>query len=174
MKNHSLFGYDIVKSDLKLSKVVKKIILYHHEKMDGSGYPSGRLGDDIEDYIWVVAIADYFDALSTNRPYRRALSVKQALKLLLSRTKNHFKVPIVHRFVNEMIILFRESNFYPVGSYVLLNTDEMAKVIDLDMDHILYPKIEIVTDGNGKKLKNPMIIDLGADSASRFITHRVK
>lgn len=78
---HPELGYQIC-SPLKAMEDIGDIIRYHHEKLDGSGYPDGLKGEEISLEIRIVTIADIFDALTTDRPYRRALDPDQAIKIL--------------------------------------------------------------------------------------------
>jgi putative two-component system response regulator len=82
MKSHASIGYDIgfpLKKNLDLAL---KVILYHHEKMDGSGYPDGLKGEEIPLVARIVGIADIFDALTTDRPYRKAMTKEKALDII--------------------------------------------------------------------------------------------
>lgn len=82
MKSHSNIGYDIgfpLKKNLDLAL---KVILYHHEKMDGSGYPEGLKGDEIPVVARIVGIADIYDALTTDRPYRKGMEKGKALEII--------------------------------------------------------------------------------------------
>ncbi len=106
IKLHPIFSYEIVKNIPKL-KPIAKCILHHHEKLDGSGYPYGLKDSEIEIGARILAIADIFDALTTNRPYRNSLSPEQAIKILqtepvdqtiLSKIKDHLKI----LYINEL------------------------------------------------------------------------
>jgi HD-GYP domain-containing protein (c-di-GMP phosphodiesterase class II) len=74
-------------------------ILHHHERIDGRGYPHGLTGDDIELGTRVVTVCDSFDAMTTHRPYRRALDVRQAIKLLKQHAGRQFDTQIVDAFL---------------------------------------------------------------------------
>ena len=91
MKTHPLIGYEILKdSPSKYLRMGAIIALGHHEKFDGTGYPSGLRGEDIPLAARIVAVADVFDALTTNRPYKRAWRVEDALDYLISHRGKHF------------------------------------------------------------------------------------
>lgn len=78
MKNHTVTG-DRLCGDLKLLRPVRPIVRHHHERIDGSGYPDGLTGDAIPLLAQIMAIIDVYDALTTNRPYRMAISSEEAL-----------------------------------------------------------------------------------------------
>ncbi|WP_022669664.1 HD domain-containing phosphohydrolase [Hippea alviniae] len=81
IKYHPIISYEIIKNVPKFRSIAT-CIRHHHEKMDGSGYPDGLKGDQIELGARILAIADIFDALTTDRPYRKGLSPEEAIKIL--------------------------------------------------------------------------------------------
>ncbi len=82
MKRHPLAGYEIVRN-IPFPWPVKDIILQHHERMDGSGYPNGLAGNDILLETRVIAVADVLEAMSAHRPYRSALGLDAAMAEIL-------------------------------------------------------------------------------------------
>lgn len=91
MKEHTISGYEILKeSDSPLLQSAAEIALGHHEKFDGSGYPYGRKGDRIPLYARICAISDVFDALTSNRPYKRAWAIMDAVPYMLGKSGEHF------------------------------------------------------------------------------------
>jgi len=81
MKTHTVIGENLIKS-LKSFENIKSIIRHHHEKLDGSGYPDGLKEAEIDIYTKIVSIVDIYDALTMDRPYRRAMSLDQAFTIL--------------------------------------------------------------------------------------------
>jgi len=78
---------------------VKESILYHHERFDGSGYPAGLKGDDIPIGAQIIAIADFFDAMTSDRSYRPAWSQEQTLAIIVNNKGVLFKSEMVDAFV---------------------------------------------------------------------------
>jgi len=100
MKNHPRIGYDILKgSPSKYLAMGAIIALGHHEKYDGSGYPTGLHGEDIPIVARIVAVADVFDALVSVRPYKQAWSVEDGLAYLQSQKTKHFDANAVDAFM---------------------------------------------------------------------------
>lgn len=96
---HTLYGYEMLKSAEKEGMdVAAEIALYHHEKVDGSGYPYGLQGDKIPLSARIVSVADVFDALTTNRAYRNARAEKETLELLLQGKDSHFDGSVLSAF----------------------------------------------------------------------------
>ena len=100
MKRHSQIGYEILKgSKSKYLKAGGVIAYNHHEKYDGTGYPNGLKGQSIPIFGRITAIADVFDALTSNRPYKKAWSIDDALELLSSEKEKHFDPVLVDLFI---------------------------------------------------------------------------
>lgn len=96
IQQHSMIGYKILKSSNRpLLKTAAIIALQHHEKFDGSGYPNGLSGDNIHIYGRITAIADVFDALSSNRVYRPAWDVHRILEFIKEQRGKHFDPVLV-------------------------------------------------------------------------------
>jgi putative two-component system response regulator len=100
MKKHSQYGAKIIgESRHPLLKMAKEIALFHHEKWDGSGYPHGLVGADIPLSARIVAIADVYDALTSERPYKKAWSIEKTLALINSEAGKHFDPDLVLKFM---------------------------------------------------------------------------
>lgn len=102
MKEHARFGYDILHgSPSKLLQLGAVIALSHHEKYDGSGYPNKLQGDQIPIYGQIIAVADVFDALTSERPYKRAWTIDAALDLIKDGVGKHFSPQCVNAFLSD-------------------------------------------------------------------------
>lgn len=99
MKGHAQIGHEILKdSSSKVLKTGAEIALGHHEKFDGSGYPQGLAGEQIPIFSRIVAVADVFDALTSERPYKPAWSLERAAEHLKSQAGAHFDPACVQVF----------------------------------------------------------------------------
>lgn len=102
MKQHAVIGYEILNaSNSPLLKVAAEIARTHHEKFDGSGYPCGLKGDDIPLFGRIVAVADVFDALTSERPYKKAWDIDKALQMLRDGAGSHFDPACVEAFLTD-------------------------------------------------------------------------
>lgn len=102
IKKHTQIGYDIVNKSNFFSEV-RDLIKYHHEKMDGTGYYEKRMGD----YPWaamIISIADIYDAFTSDRPYRKALSTEEALKEVEKLIDVHFDKRIYQALITYLNI----------------------------------------------------------------------
>ncbi len=87
VRNHPMWGAEVARQ-ARLSEIIVNIILSHHERYDGKGYPSGLKGEEIPIEARIVAVADIYDALTTERPYRKAYDTEKALEMLISMKGN--------------------------------------------------------------------------------------
>lgn len=156
IKDHTIYGYEILSSCESISKRSAEIALYHHERVDGSGYPHHVSISDIPEYARVVAIADVFDALTSDRVYRGKLGPKDVVEYMTSREINHFDSKMLDIFLKFVIL-------YPVGSSVVLNSGEMGIVLSVNKSYPTKPIVRLVKDISGNKLPTFIERDLSAD-----------
>lgn len=101
MKQHACYGYELLHgSASKVLQAGAEIALGHHEKFDGSGYPQGLRGEAIPLFSRIVAVADVFDALTSERPYKRAWTLEEAVDFLTAGAGTHFDPQCVQSFLN--------------------------------------------------------------------------
>lgn len=128
VKKHSVWGAEIfelifsdeeVKVDDRMQKEFKretifvtKTIRHHHERFDGKGYPDGLKGDKIPIYSQIISVADAYDAMTSNRPYRQAMEMKKAVDILKSEKGKQFRPQMIDMFINSVIPnSFRNTSF---------------------------------------------------------------
>jgi putative two-component system response regulator len=103
MKTHAQIGADILaEDDSDLLRMAREIALTHHEKWDGSGYPNGLQGEAIPLVGRITALADVFDALTSERPYKKAWSIDDAVALIKSESGKHFEPTLVEHFLQQL------------------------------------------------------------------------
>lgn len=151
IKTHSLKGYDYLKGSFEISPQSRIIVLQHHEKVDGSGYPERRTGDKITTLSKIVAIADVYDALTSDRPYRRAMSPNEAIEYLFASGGAHFDYKIIKTFSSAIVP-------YPEGTLVELSSGDIGVVEEIYPNYPLRPKIKIIKSSNESKVN--VFIDL--------------
>ncbi len=102
MKQHAVIGYEVLNTGSShLLKMAAEIALTHHEKFDGSGYPRGLVGYDIPLFGRIVAVADVFDALTSDRPYKKAWSIERATQLMQESAGKHFDPACIDAFFTD-------------------------------------------------------------------------
>ena len=133
------------------------VALEHHLREDLSGYPRSFKRDDVNLFSKIVKVADYFDALTTKRVYRRKVFTRaEALSLMLEQSGTEFNPVILKAFVNLMGV-------FPIGTLAALDTGELAVIVDLHPEATLAlrPKIKLITDPEGNRIDGP-VVDLAA------------
>jgi len=98
IKQHPENGYKIIQ-DIEFLKDVSKIVLDHHEKIDGTGYPNGKKRGEISTEAAILGIADVYDALITDRPYRKAMTMEQAIAIIEEGKDKHFDGQLADEFI---------------------------------------------------------------------------
>ena len=150
MRRHVVDSYNILHKTKGLSQIALNVAGQHHERYDGSGYPSGLKGNAISLYGQMSAITDVYDALTADRCYHKGKEPSEVLKLLLKWSNSHFNPSLVQKFIKSVGI-------YPPGSLVLLNNHYLAKVIDIH-DNMLKPEVEIfLNTKKGKQVPHRII-----------------
>ncbi len=140
MKKHSSFSYEIVSDNEEIPVDVKLGMLQHHEKMDGSGYPYGATGDHIHPYAKIITVADIYDALVTERPYKKGKTPREAVEMLMAMTEE-LDLDAMQSFMQMMIL-------YPVDSLVQLSNGETARVVQRNSNLLLRPVVVGIESGN--------------------------
>lgn len=121
MKNHALIGYNMLQgSDRKLLKISATIAYEHHEKYDGSGYPRGLQGEEIHIFGRITAIADVFDALGSDRCYKKAWDLEKILNLFKEERGRHFD-PVLVDLLFENLDQFLKIRDTYVDTYIDLD-----------------------------------------------------
>jgi HD-GYP domain-containing protein (c-di-GMP phosphodiesterase class II) len=143
---HPLYAYKIVNKKLLYPEEVAVIVLQHHERWDGEGYPRRISGSAIDIGARIVSVADAFEAMVSQKPYRNSMMGYQAMKNLLSDNSRRFDPDVLKAFIQTMGI-------YPIGSIILLNNSAVARVTEVQGSAPLRPKIRILIDEFGKVYK---------------------
>jgi len=99
IRRHPAWGLDLVRDRTGLTPTMADVILHHHEKLDGSGYPDGLKGNEISHVVRIVTICDIFDAVTTNRAYKRALSTFDTLALMQREMRDQLDVDLLVELV---------------------------------------------------------------------------
>ncbi len=164
IKTHPVNAVELLKN--YVSNDVIRAIESHHEKLDGTGYPYGRKGDNIHLYGKILAVCDVYDALTSDRPYRKAAFPNEVIEYLMGCVDTHFDYEILSHFLKVIVA-------FPVGTFVKLSDDKLAVVVKNYTENIMRPLIRIVnSDGTvgddidllyDSDYMNITIVDMGYD-----------
>lgn len=157
MKMHTVYGFEMLRGRLDVSAVAAAVAYQHHERNDGTGYPRGLREPQIHPLAQVVAVVDVFDAMTSDRVYRRGVPLHEAARFLARAKGRLFNAMAVDRFLSRV-------SLYPMGAAVRLNTGEIALVVRQNDGNRLRPVVRVVADGRGRALKRPIEVDLALDT----------
>jgi HD-GYP domain-containing protein (c-di-GMP phosphodiesterase class II) len=156
VRMHSQYGYEGILYEGNREKRIAEIILQHHEKADGSGYPH-QLNEPQQ---WlparIISIVDTYEALIHPRPYRDALVPPKGIETILKQKGTAFSSNMIKALINSL-------SLYPVGQFVKLNNGMVGKVIKTYTENPVRPDVQIYFDSSGNKLESPRILRLIED-----------
>jgi len=152
MQSHTTLGYELLKSSEGMFHGAIETALTHHEHMDGRGYPNKLNTNKLSYYSNIVAIADMYDAITSDRVYQKGRTHHEATKIMLDISGSHLDDRLVVKFIESLGV-------FPPGCFVELNDGSVAVVLEVSGRFKLRPKILIILDED----KNPIdeyIVDL--------------
>lgn len=147
LKMHPEYGYEMLTKAQELNSVTRAGVLQHHERYDGSGYPRGLKGNEISLYARILAVADTYDAMTSNRAYREAYAPSEAVEYLMGNGNQLYDNIVIDTFVKCVTV-------YPIGSCVELNNGVQAIVLKNYQDCVLRPLIRDIKSKEVMDLKN--------------------
>jgi len=153
VRQHPQHGYEILRTYDDVPLLSAHVSFQHHECWGGKGYPRGLSGEHIHEYARIAAVADVYDALLADRPYRPAYSINQAVTII-SRMSNSFFEP------RAVAALISNIATFPIGSVVLLSSGQVGMVVDVNKNAPTRPIIRVLYDQYSRRLRNPHEIDL--------------
>jgi putative nucleotidyltransferase with HDIG domain len=159
MREHTTYGRDILMSSRGAPLKALDVAYAHHEHVDGSGYPRGLTRDQMTDFTRVVAIADTFDAITTDRTYHNARTNMDAFRVLSRGRDTHWDPVLVIQFIESIGI-------YPAGTSVELSNQLVGIVIETHPTQKLRPKLLVTHSAHGP-LKPPVVLDLAKHLTDR-------
>ena len=160
MKRHTLLGVELIRSDA-IGYHAKAVIRSHHERWDGRGYPDGISRERIPEFARIAAIADVYDAITSERSYRRAASPASAHAAIVSGAG--------HAFDPHLVDVFRRTIApYPPGSEVTLHDGREGIVVRVDPKHIERPVVRVLTTPDGEAT-TPRDVNLAENDWIRLV-----
>lgn len=132
IKKHPTIGYNYIKDIPFLDKSVSYGVLMHHERNDGSGYPLGLKDVSIHQFAKIIAIADTFDAVNSDRVYKNSKGPFEALEIIKKESLGRLDYEYCNIFLNHVV------NYY-IGESAVLNTKQICKIIKIDVNDLTRP-----------------------------------
>ncbi|GHC98488.1 cyclic di-GMP phosphodiesterase [Pseudorhodoferax aquiterrae] len=156
MRTHAVRGHELLTEGGGVGPVVLDVCLHHHERVDGTGYPHRLSGDRISAVAKMGAICDVYDAVTSDRPYKKGWSPAESLRQMV-QWKGHFDTKVFQAFV-------RTVGIYPTGSLVRLRSGRLAVVAEQNHANLLAPRVKAFFNLESNVRVFPRDVDL-ADPA---------
>lgn len=166
MKSHVVLGSDLVRQLPGIPALALAPLELHHERFDGSGYPKGLKGEQISTVGRMAAIVDVYDAITSNRAYRKAISPAAAVQKLFEWSKDHFDPEMTKVFLKSVGI-------YPIGTLVRLESGRLGVVVEQSESHLLTPVVRVMYDGRRQHYISPEDVDLSRSMGAGGADHIV-
>ena len=164
MRAHPEIGHSILSKN-SYGPVPMDVVLHHHEKIDGTGYPHGLKGNSIGLHAKMAAVCDVYDAVTSNRPYKSGWSPAEAIRKMAEWGPGHFDDAVFHAFV-------RTVGIYPVGTLVRLECGRLAVVTEHNERALLQPKVKAFYSIASQSRITPELLDLADPKNLRRIVGR--
>jgi len=165
IKKHPEEGYKLLLKSTGADEIALDVVLHHHEKTDGSGYPKHFKDADISLFAKMGAVCDVYDAITSNRPYKTGWDPAESLRKMAEWTNGHFDPRIFQAFVKSVGI-------YPIGSLVKLNSGRLGIVIEQSEKSLLTPHVKVFFATISNCRIKPEIIDLSRSGCLDKIANR--
>jgi putative nucleotidyltransferase with HDIG domain len=165
MKSHVVQSIIILQNTPGITQIMLDVAGQHHERHDGTGYPNGLKGEQISLYGRMGAIVDVYDALTSERVYKKGMPPTEALSKLLEWSSHHFDPEMVRLFIKTVGI-------YPTGTLVRLKSERLAIVLAQHPEKLMQPFVLVVYNAKGKHYLKPEALDLAAaDCRDKVVGH---
>ena len=165
VKSHPVRGWEMLKEANAVEASVLDACLHHHEKVDGTGYPDKLKGDQISVIAKMTAICDVYDAITSDRPYKRGWDPSESIRRMAEWTSDHFDARLFQAFVKSIGI-------YPVGSLVRLNSGRIGVVTEQGKQSLTAPVVRVFFSTKSDLRIPPEDLDLGAPGVNDKIVAR--
>ena len=153
INTHVELGLEIIRKADKVDNRVLDMVATHHERFDGSGYPRGWKGNQIPIFGRIGGIVDSYAAMTSERPYAKAMSSYDAMREFKALSDKHFQAEMVEQFIQAIGI-------FPTGTLVELNTGEIGVVLKEHRSSRLQPELAVILDSGKQRKQSLEIIDL--------------
>ncbi len=165
MREHPARGLELLKAGGVDDPVVLDVCLHHHEKVDGTGYPHRLRGEDISLLAKMGAVCDVYDAITSDRPYKRGWDPAEAVHKMAEWSAGHFDKTVFQAFVKSIGI-------YPVGSLVRLTTGRLGVVVDPGRQSLTCPQVKVFYSTASGMRMAPETVDLARPGCTEKIASR--
>ena len=157
VRKHPIYSLEIMEASEGIPEQSKQLALQHHERYDGNGYPFGLKGEAIGLFGQVAGIVDFYDAITSDRPYQKGIQPHDAIRQIYERSQVEFNRALVEQFIQCIAI-------YPFGTLVLLDTEEIGIVCGVNPETLLRPNVLIIYQNSKTPCDQPFMANLAEKS----------
>ncbi len=165
VKQHPLAGHQMLLKAESICPAALDVCLHHHEKMDGTGYPYHYKDDKLSVMAKMGAVCDVYDAITSNRAYKKGWCPSESIMKMSEWSKTHFDDHVFQAFV-------RSIGIYPSGSLVMLKSGRIGVVVEQNESSLLMPMVRVFFSGKSMSYIPPLLIDLSASGTQDKIVSR--
>jgi HD-GYP domain-containing protein (c-di-GMP phosphodiesterase class II) len=161
-RSHPRLSAELVRRWAPSDDTIVQAVLEHHEREQGQGFPQGLTGAAVEPDAKILGLADTYTSLTLPPAARPRLRPHEAVREIVKSRHEAFPSPLIKALLSEISV-------FPPGTVVRLNTEEIGRVVAVNRNHPLRPRVEIMADGRGQRLPVPKTVDL-AESPFIYVT----
>jgi HD-GYP domain-containing protein (c-di-GMP phosphodiesterase class II) len=152
-RSHPRLSADLIRRWGPPDDAIVQAVLEHHEREHGQGFPQGLTGTAVEFDAKVLGLADTYTGLTLPLTPRPRLRPHEAVREIVKVRNEAFPAPLIKALLSEISV-------FPPGTVVRLNTEEIGRVVAVNRNHPLRPRVEIMADSRGQRLPAPKTVDL--------------
>lgn len=153
VKKHAFYGYELLLGNPKIDTGTPLIALQHHERYDGTGYPKGLKNKAISEFAQIMAIADVYDAMGSDKYYRKSIPSHEIYRFLLENSGKLFNPALIDKFLENMAL-------YPKGTMVMLSDGQAGFVVSQNYSDPKRPVLRLFWDRDGTEISNIVEVNL--------------
>jgi HD-GYP domain-containing protein (c-di-GMP phosphodiesterase class II) len=153
IRKHPLYTLELLEKTIGIPEASKHVALQHHERYNGRGYPYGLRGEEIGRFGQIAGITDVYDAITTDRVYKKAIPLHEGIRMIYQGSGEDFNQILVERFIQCVGI-------YPTGTPVLLDSEEIGIVCAVNQENLLRPNVLLIYRDSKTLYRRPFVVDL--------------
>ncbi len=165
VKRHPEEGHKMLLRANDITEAALDVVIHHHEKVDGKGYPHRLSGDGISLFSKMGAVCDVYDAVTSDRPYKAGWNPAEAIRSMAEWSKSHFEDSVFQAFVKSVGI-------YPIGTLVKLQSGRLGVIVEQSERSLLKPQVKVFFSTKSQVRLKPEILDLsGPGCTEKILAH---
>ncbi|HPN95493.1 MAG TPA: HD domain-containing protein [bacterium] len=161
IQGHPVEGWNKIKRIPGIDPIALMIAIGHHISADGTGYPDTVDFNDLPSLVHLASIIDHFEALTSERPFRPAFALHDAIKVILSQ-RDKYHPAAIENFISVVGI-------FPISTFVQLSSGEVGVVTRNNQENLFLPEVKLVLDPTGKQYSKEILVNLLTDTYRHIV-----